>query len=83
MSIAPSKPVPAVPNPPEHLPDHLELPEQNGEFVQNFRELPQSLLLSSAIWPILENIHPDRHTDRPHIGLTRIAFDLTPSPAGL
>jgi Uma2 family endonuclease len=61
MSVAPSKPVAAVPNPPENLPNHLELPEENGEFVQNFRELPQSLLLSSAIWPILENIHPDRH----------------------
>ncbi len=61
MSIAPSKPVPADPNLPDHLPDHLELPEENGEFVQNFRELPQSLLLSSAIWPILESIHPDRH----------------------
>jgi Uma2 family endonuclease len=60
MSIAPSKPTGAVPEQPDHLPDHLELPEENGEFVQNFRELPQSLLLSSAIWPILEKIHPDR-----------------------
>jgi hypothetical protein len=38
MSIAPSKPTGAVPEQPDHLPDHLELPEENGEFVQNFRE---------------------------------------------
>ena len=60
MSVTISKPNPADPDLPDHLPDHLELPEENGEFVQNFRELPQSLLLSSAIWPILESIHPDR-----------------------
>ena len=58
MSIAPSKPVSAVTGVAViHLPDHLELPEENGEFVENFRELPQSLLLSSAIWPVLEQ-HP-------------------------
>ena len=28
--------------------------------MQNFRELPQSILLSSSIWPILEALHPDR-----------------------
>ena len=61
MSIAPSKPMPTVPDQPYHLPGHLELPEENGEFVQNFRELPQSLLLSSGIWPVLERLHPDRH----------------------
>lgn len=60
MSIAPSKPMSPVPELPEHLPDHLELPEDNGEIVHNFRELPQSFLLSSAIWPVLERFHPDR-----------------------
>ena len=60
MSIATSKPMPTVPDQPDDLPGHLELPEENGEFVQNFRELPQSLLLSSSIWPVLESIHPDR-----------------------
>jgi hypothetical protein len=60
MSIAPAKPSPTVPDLPDHLPDHLELPESNGEIVENFRELPQSILLSSAIWPILERVHPDR-----------------------
>jgi Uma2 family endonuclease len=61
VSVTLSKPNPPVPDLPDHLPDHLELPEENGEFVQNFRELPQSWLLSSAIWPILESIHPDRN----------------------
>ena len=46
---------------PSQLPGHLELPEENGEFAQSFRELPQSHLLSSSIWPILEQLHPDRH----------------------
>ena len=60
MSVDTLQAKPGDPDLPDHLPDHLELPEENGEFVQNFRELPQSLLLSSAIWPILESIHPDR-----------------------
>ena len=60
MSIAPAKPSPTVPDLPDHLPDHLELPETNGEFKQSFREHPQSVLLSSPIWPVLERIHPDR-----------------------
>ena len=46
---------------PLHLPSHLELPEENGEIVENFREAPQSILLDQGIWPILERIHPDRH----------------------
>ena len=27
---------------PEDLPGHLDLPEENGEFVQNFREMPRT-----------------------------------------
>lgn len=45
---------------PDDLPGHLELPAENGEFVHNFRELPQNMLLSGSIWPILEELHPDR-----------------------
>src|SRR5262249_7549948 len=48
------------PDLPAHLPGHLELPETNGENVENFRDLPQSILLSQSIWPVLERIHPDR-----------------------
>jgi Uma2 family endonuclease len=43
------------------LPDHKQLPESDGTFVKNFQEHPQSLLLTSAIAPILEALHPDGH----------------------
>src|SRR5262245_17054292 len=46
---------------PDDLPGHLDLPEENGEFVHNFRELPQNILLSQSLWPVLEMLHPDRH----------------------
>jgi Uma2 family endonuclease len=41
------------------LPDHTQLPESNGEFVKNFQEHPQSILLTSSIRPILDQLHPD------------------------
>lgn len=46
---------------PPQLPSHLELPDENGKIVENFREAPQGQLLDDGIWPILERIHPDRH----------------------
>jgi len=46
---------------PPHLPGHMELPEENGEIVENFREAPQGQLLDEGIWSTLERIHPDRH----------------------
>ena len=46
---------------PSQLPSHLELPEENGEIVENFREQPQGYLLDQGIWPVLEWIHPDHH----------------------
>jgi len=46
---------------PAHLPSHMELPEENGEIVENFREAPQGNILDQGIWPILERLHPDRH----------------------
>ncbi|MEO1399970.1 MAG: Uma2 family endonuclease [Cyanobacteria bacterium J06635_1] len=49
-----SKPQPAL-----SLPDHRQLPESDGTFVKNFQEHPQSLLLTSAIRPVLEALHPD------------------------
>ncbi len=52
MTLAPSQPVLS-------LPDHTQLPESNGEFVKNFQEHPQSLLLTSSIQPILDTLHPD------------------------
>ncbi len=41
------------------LPDHTQLPESNGTFAKNFQEHPQSLLLTSAIRPVLAQLHPD------------------------
>ena len=46
---------------PLDLPSHLELPEENGEIVENFRETPQNILLDEGIWPVLEQLHPDHH----------------------
>jgi Uma2 family endonuclease len=52
MTIAKSQP-------PLTLPDHTQLPESDGTFVKNFQEHPQSLLLTSSIRPVLEQLHPD------------------------
>ncbi|HLO84502.1 MAG TPA: Uma2 family endonuclease [Nostocaceae cyanobacterium] len=41
------------------LPDHTQLPESDGTFVQNFQEHPQSILLTDSIEPILQKLHPD------------------------
>ncbi|MCC3443289.1 MAG: Uma2 family endonuclease [Microcoleus sp. PH2017_40_RAT_O_B] len=42
-----------------HLPDHTELPESDGTFVKNFQELPQSIILTDSLRPVLQKIHPD------------------------
>ena len=54
----PKKAVPEPPYPP--MPDHTQLPEEDGTFVKNFQEHPQSVLLTETIWPILEKLHPDK-----------------------
>lgn len=40
------------------LPDHTELPESDGTFAKNFQEHPQSMLLTEAIQPVLQQRHP-------------------------
>jgi len=40
-------------------PDHTQLPESDGTFVKNFQEHPQSMLLTDALQPVLERLHPD------------------------
>lgn len=42
-----------------HVPDHTELPYEDGTFVKNFQEHPQSVLLTETLWPILQQLHPD------------------------
>jgi Uma2 family endonuclease len=44
---------------PKSLPDHTQLPDSDGNFVKNFQEHPQSILLTESIWPTLETLHPD------------------------
>jgi Uma2 family endonuclease len=44
---------------PATLPNHTQLPESDGTFVKNFQEHPQSILLTDAIAPILQRLHPD------------------------
>jgi Uma2 family endonuclease len=44
---------------PSPFPDHNQLPDEDGTFVKNFQEHPQSLILTDSIGPILEKIHPD------------------------
>jgi Uma2 family endonuclease len=46
--------------PPAPAPNHLQLPQTDGAMVENFLEHPQSMLLTSAILPILRRRHPDR-----------------------
>ncbi|MCC3440083.1 Uma2 family endonuclease [Microcoleus sp. PH2017_05_CCC_O_A] len=41
------------------FPDHTQLPDSDGTFVKNFQELPQSILLTTSVRPILDQIHPD------------------------
>lgn len=51
MQSVPSQPVLT-------LPDHSQLPDQDGTFVKNFQEHPQSLLLTDSIRPVLNALHP-------------------------
>ncbi|MCI0458068.1 MAG: Uma2 family endonuclease [Gemmataceae bacterium] len=44
---------------PLSLPDHTQLPETDGTFVNNDQEHPQSMLLTDSILPIVRLRHPD------------------------
>jgi hypothetical protein len=39
--------------------DHTQLPDRDGTFVKNFQEHPQSLILTSSLEPVLQQLHPD------------------------
>jgi Uma2 family endonuclease len=43
----------------ERLPDHTQLPHEDGIPVKNFLEHPQSILLTDSIGPVLALLHPD------------------------
>jgi Uma2 family endonuclease len=44
---------------PSPFPDHTQLPDEDGTFVKNFQEHPQSIILTDSIGSVLERIHPD------------------------
>jgi Uma2 family endonuclease len=44
---------------PPAFPYHTQLPESDGNFVKNFQEHPQSLILTDSIGQILQQRHPD------------------------
>ena len=44
---------------PPPFPDHTQLPDEDGTFVKNFQEHPQTVILSDSLKPVLEAIHPD------------------------
>jgi Uma2 family endonuclease len=44
---------------PPAFPDHTQLPDSDGTFVKNFQEHPQSIMLTDAIGPVLQKLHPD------------------------
>jgi Uma2 family endonuclease len=44
---------------PSPFPDHTQLPDEDGTFVKNFQEHPQSIILTDSIGSVLEKIHPD------------------------
>jgi Uma2 family endonuclease len=43
----------------EKLPDHTQLPDKDGRFLENFQEHPQGKLLTDSIRPLLAQRHPD------------------------
>ena len=44
---------------PSPFPDHTQLPEEDGTFVKNFQEHPQSIILTDSIGSVLQGLHPD------------------------
>ncbi|QNP29373.1 Uma2 family endonuclease [Cylindrospermopsis curvispora] len=47
------------PREPFNLPDHTQLPDSDDDFVKNFQEHPQSIILTTSIEPLLKKIHPN------------------------
>ncbi len=48
-------------NLPPSFPDHTQLPDEDGTFVKNFQEHPQSIILTDSIGAVLQKRHPDGH----------------------
>lgn len=48
----------AIP-PHTNLPTHLDLPEKDGQHKRSFLEVPQAIVLTDSILPVLHTLHPD------------------------
>ena len=55
-----STPIPPGELSPSTRPDHTQLPDSDDNFVKNFQEHPQSVILTTSIEPLLDKIHPDK-----------------------
>lgn len=44
---------------PRAFPDHTQLPDEDGTFVQNFQAHPQSIILADSIGLVLQKLHPE------------------------
>ena len=44
---------------PPPFPDHTQLPCEDGTFVKNFQEHPQSIILTDSLTSVLQKLHPD------------------------
>jgi Uma2 family endonuclease len=44
---------------PRAFPDHTQLPDEDGTYVKNFQEHPQSIILTDSLSPVLEKLHPE------------------------
>lgn len=63
---------------PVRLPNHMDLPCEDGAVVENFAELPQRILLTDSIGPVLQALHPDGHYIIGHD--SGIYWDITDPP---
>lgn len=60
VNVVITQPEPDAPPVPAFvLPDHTMLPDRDGNFVKNFQEHPQSMLLTETMVPVLEERYPD------------------------
>src|SRR3954469_5429637 len=53
------QPTSALTSEPAALPDHTQLPDEDGAIAQSFQEYPQSNLLTGSLLPRLRELHPD------------------------
>ena len=53
------KPTRPIPEALRTFPDHTQLPCEDGSFVKNFQEHPQSILLTDSLSSVLARLHPN------------------------